>query len=146
MHKKYQGDDKDHCTVCGDKTSNNCLASGVYLFTIKFVVLIGSRWVSDSGRSTFLPGVRRALHRFRFHILVPNLKNRKSKLQNLFWYLGIVTLAFLRQRISFLKTNTNEKLIFYPIVFHSVKTKMNIFSWMKKHDPHQNNVDRTSSS
>ena len=31
MHTKYQGDDKDHCAVCGDKTGNNCLASGVYL-------------------------------------------------------------------------------------------------------------------
>ena len=61
MHKKYQGDDKDHCAVCGDKTGNNCLAGGVYLIklTIKFVVLIGSRWVSAAGRnSAFLHSER----------------------------------------------------------------------------------------
>ena len=56
MHKKYQDDDKDHCTVCGDKTSNNGLASGVYLFTIKFVVLTGSRWSPiPAGTAHFTP-------------------------------------------------------------------------------------------
>ena len=87
---------------------------------------------------------------FGFIYLGKISKSEKSKIQNVIWYLVIVTTSsFFEEKIkNVLRSIYDPKIrIFHKWVhMHSVKTKMFNFLKMENHDPRQIDVGQTSST
>ena len=87
---------------------------------------------------------------FGFIYLGKISRSEKSKIQNAFRYLAIVTTSsFFEEKIkNVLRTKYDLKIINFNnwVHIHSVKTKIFNFLRMKTHDPRQINVTQTSST